>query len=833
MAFRKMRSWRSLLNVPQTTGGEPLGVPFFFPRFRRTIRMSVSALPKSQTRQMRRDAGNVWRGIMAGAVAAGLLVGCADGPDPMSSAASRSALHALSASNVRGTFFCTAHLAAKGTTAAPTVTCTRNRGSSAGSGRTKAADVILGNQAVNVLLNLTSPAFNSTTRIFSINVSITNLLAQPIGTTDGVTTAPNAVQAFFSSGPFASGGSGPVTVANPDGTGVFQGDTVPFFQYSPFIPPGATSAIKNWQFLFGPLVTGLSFSVEVDAAVPAQNSVLRWIVLRQGVTSNELNAVWRNTASDVWAVGLRNTIVHYNGTAWAQPITGLQFAAYTSVFGSSGTDVWAVGGQGAAVHWNGTRWTRIATNTSANLTGVWGSAPTNFYAVANGGLAFHYNGSSWSPISFPFAVTGNLHGVWGVDASHVFIAGDGGQIFFFNGTFWSQLASSTTQPLLAIWGTGASNVFAAGGTGTIVHFNGTSWATQASATGHTFSGVGGTSPTDVWAVGASGVTQHFNGTSWSSVARQSGFLITSICSGTAGSTLWAVGIGGSFLSVAGGQFTLSNQSGLPLDGVWANSASDVWASTIGTILHFNGTTWTNTYIADDDSLSSMWGSGPSNMYAVGVAGDIAHFNGLTWATSRINPPTGATGYHGIFGISPNNIDAVGNGGLVEHFNGSSWSFQTRTGAGNLRAVWAGVTTQNFYAVADNGTAFINHNGAGWSSTAFAPANSHGLQAIFGNAPTNVWAAGDSGVVYDLANGSSYSLPSATTGTLTNVHGAWLTSATDVYLVGDGGSVLHFNGTQWLPLAAPAASAFRSIHGTTAQNVYVTGDNGVVLLGTGL
>ena len=52
-------------------------------------------------------------------------------------------------------------------------------------------------------------------------------------------------------------------------------------------------------------------------------------------------------------------------------------------------------------------------------------------------------------------------------------------------------------------------------------------------------------------------------------------------------------------------------------------------------------------------------------------------------------------------------------------------------------------------------------------------------------------------------------------------------------MGDGGSVLHFDGSNWLPLAVPVTSAFRAIFGTAAQNVYVVGDNGVVLQGIGL
>ena len=97
---------------------------------------------------------------------------------------------------------------------------------------------------------ISSPAFDSTTRIFSLNASITNLLAQPIGTTDGTTTDSSAVRAFFSSGPFASGGQPAPSPSPIRGVGVFQGDTVPFFQYTPFIPAGATSAVENWQFLF-------------------------------------------------------------------------------------------------------------------------------------------------------------------------------------------------------------------------------------------------------------------------------------------------------------------------------------------------------------------------------------------------------------------------------------------------------------------------------------------------------------------------------------------------------------------------------------------------------
>jgi hypothetical protein len=772
-------------------------------------------------------------GVAVGVVVAGLLAACADGRDPLSSALLRPAANELAASGLHGSFVCTARLAPAGERGAPTVTCRPKSGALAGAAGTKAQDVVLGKQKVNVQLNISSPSFNSSTHIFSLNASITNLLAQPIGTTDGTTTTAAGTRVYFTSGPTASGGTGVVFVLNPSGFGSFQGNTVAYFQYTPLIESGDTSAVKTWQFLFSPSATGMSFSVDVDAAVPAQNSVLRWIVLRQGLTSNELDGVWCNTASDIWAVGLNNTIVHYNGEHWALPVTGLSSASYAGVFGTSGTDVWAVGSSGRAVHWNGTAWSRISTGSSANLTDVWGSASNNFYAAGNGGVALHYNGTSWSTINLPGNVSGNLHSVWGSDASNVYLVGDGGTILFYNGSKWSAIKSPTTQTLLSVWGTSASNVYAAGGLGTIVHFDGTTWAVQESGTDGTLSGLGGTEASNIWAVGASGFTQHFNGTAWTSVARKSGFLITSICSGPPKSTLWAVGVGGSFLSVSDAEVTLSDQSGLPINGVWASSATDVWATTIGTVLHYDGSDWTNAYVAPDDSMTGIWGSGPSNIFTVGQNGDIARFDGSSWTTADVDPPSGATGYHAVFGIAADNVYAVGNGGLVEHFNGSTWSFVTRTGTGNLRGVWGGVTTHDFYAVADDRTAYTQPEGGSWKSMGFSPSNTKGLHAVFATAATNVWAGGDSGVVYRLSSGTTYTLPAATTGTLTNFHGTWNTSATDSYLVGDAGTVLHFDGTNWLQFEVPVTSAFRSIFGTAAQNVYVAGDNGVVLLGTGL
>ena len=397
----------------------------------------------------------------------------------------------------RKTYTCTVIVAPPGNPGSPTMSCAPAGTVGAKSAVTKGPstttlDLVLGNQGINVSLNFSNFAFNLGSRVFSMNATVTNLLTQPIGTTDGTTTSPTATRVYFTSGPFASGGTGgPITLNNPDGTATFMGQTLPYFQYSPLIKAQATSTAKPWQFGVASTATGFAFQVEVDAAVPAPNSVLRWTVLRQGLQQSQLNAVWQNTASDIWAVGQGSTILHNNGGHWSSQ-AGVPAGAYNSVWGTSGTDVWAVGNGGVVSHYNGTVWSSGTSGSTRNLNGVWGSAQTNFYAAGNAGTGLFFNGTAWSTITFGITVTGNLHAVWGADASHVFMVGDDGQILFFNGTTWVKQPSPTALALSAIWGTSATNVYAVGALGTIVHYDGVSWTTQVSGTTLQLSGVGGT-----------------------------------------------------------------------------------------------------------------------------------------------------------------------------------------------------------------------------------------------------------------------------------------------------------------------------------------------------
>ena len=53
---------------------------------------------------------------------------------------------------------------------------------------------------------------------------------------------------------------------------------------------------------------------------------------------------------------------------------------------------------------------------------------------------------------------------------------------------------------------------------------------------------------------------------------------------------------------------------------WSNGADDVWlVGKLGTISHYSGATWTNMLSGTTATLSAVWGSGPSDVYAAGQA----------------------------------------------------------------------------------------------------------------------------------------------------------------------------------------------------------------------
>ncbi|HEU0052153.1 MAG TPA: hypothetical protein VFQ39_03205 [Longimicrobium sp.] len=390
------------------------------------------------------------------------------------------------------------------------------------------AAVLVGGQ--HLYVDLTSSGIAVTADTFAFDATITNLIPQPMGTTDFNTANPNGIRVFFLNGPTASGGSGAVTVANADGTGTFTAAGQPYFQYSGallgadgVLGCAETSSTRNWVLNLNG-ATSFTFVVYISTPMPAELGVLRWnLDLR--VSSFAVRSLSGTSATDVYASGEfdpfdmmlpcggHGRVWHYDGGLWQTVAMGSSGSVMTGVWASP-TGAFAVGNQEVLeISQFGGSYGASRTPVLAQLQDVWGASATNVFAVGLLGEVLRYNGSAWTT-SRP-ASNGNaaLYGVWGTSGSDVFAVGDGGAILHYNGASWSPMTSPVTDDLKAVWGTSPSNVYAVGLGGRVLHYNGSAWTVVTQFPGRLYD-VWGTSATDVYASGDLNAVFHYNGAGW-------------------------------------------------------------------------------------------------------------------------------------------------------------------------------------------------------------------------------------------------------------------------------------------------------------------------------
>jgi hypothetical protein len=701
------------------------------------------------------------------------------------------------------------------------------------------AQLLIGGQNVYVTLGFGTFAYNTSTNVFSMNVSIQDLMTQPLGTTDGVTTAAQGTRIFVLAGPTVTSGTGAITIPSgtDSGTATFTAPNQPYWQYDAMIKPDSTSPVSNWKFQLPAETDGIQFEVEVSAPIPAESSVLRWVVLRQGLSDSSYNAVWQQSSSNIYAVGNGSTVARYNGTAWSLVNTGLSAVPLMGVYGFSASDVWVVGGSTTA-HYNGGAWS-TATNPGGVWKAVWGFATNDVYAVGYSGTKAMIakntgNGNGFVKVQNLVSVSDTLRAIYGADSLDIVAVGDGGNIigYFQNNGIdsWQNMQNncSTSANFYGVWGTGAYNVYAVGTNGTICHINSNgSWSTvtglPSGLTTTTFTAIGGSSATDIWVIGTGGVTVHYNGTTWSLVTPVLGTNLLGVTSGSATSVAM-VGSQGTLLNYSGSAFVLSPQAGVPIYGIWGTDTNNVYASTVGAILHYNGNGWTSAYGGATDAFNAISGASSSEIFAVGSLGDATIYNGTTWTEGNFV----STSINGVWVISPTLVYGCGNNGELGYFNGSSYAQSTPASTtANMTAVWGDGAT-NVYTVATNGS--IGHLTSGSTFTAMTSPTTNSLNAIHGLTGVDVWAAGNNGTVLQSLAGST-KWAAISSGTGANLHGVWDAGNGDVYVVGDAGTIQHYNGTEFLNMPSGVSTALRAVHGTSETHILVGGDNGVVLLGT--
>jgi hypothetical protein len=305
---------------------------------------------------------------------------------------------------------------------------------------------------------------------------------------------------------------------------------------------------------------------------------------------------------------------------------------------------------------------------------------------------------------------------------------------------WSQLIWQFTGAW-SLWGTSPSNLYAVGDLGGIHRWNGAGDENLDSGTDRTLFSVSGSSPANIIAVGGaiacdptgSGQCTLDSGTTCS--------VTTALCEGKGG-----------VITRFDGTSWIATPVSQDLRGVWVASETEAFAvGEQGTILHYDGTSWTPMQSGTSQMLTDVWGSSPTDVYAVGgsfldgVQGVILHYNGSSWMPMTY--PTGGNAWRlsTVWGSSTSDVYAGGLAGTILHYNGQSWSRMTTPATAEIFDI-NGTGTNDVYAAgfASSGESppMMHYDGKVW--TKLQPIAGIYVRSVFSIVGT-VFAASFSGV----------------------------------------------------------------------------------------
>jgi len=267
-------------------------------------------------------------------------------------------------------------------------------------------------------------------------------------------------------------------------------------------------------------------------------------------------------------------------------------------------------------------------------------------------------------------------------------------------------------------------------------------------------------------------------------------------------------------------------------GGWMNGPNDVYDVAPYILLHYDGTMWSATTISAA-GLSSVWASGPKDVYLLDTPSTLLHYDGVTLKTaltaSMIGPGNVSIGR--VWGSGPADVYVTGTTmgpsvwtPFLYHYDGVTWSpvalpaACTSGGSVFATALW-GIS----------GEVFLGTN------VGICHRSTMGVWSLFDTTPADSFA-GDATHLYSLTGATGlaiYMLPSAvpTPVSIPGYVSAFTTTSPDEILaVGAYGVVLQYRvSTQtWTRLATPTEAQLTTIVATGPNDVFIFGDGGTIL-----
>lgn len=507
-------------------------------------------------------------------------------------------------------------------------------------------------------------------------------------------------------------------------------------------------------------------------AVGQQGAILRYQgmewALTASPTGSDLRGIWGSSPDNVYAVGASGTILHYDGSAW-RTIKSPTSRGLWGISGSSADDVYAVGDSGTVLHFDGTAWRSMNIPDDMTLLSVWRGESGDVFAVGGSAGIWRYNGKQWQRDQAPSGEGGGytwLQSVWGWSPGDVFAVGQNGAILHYQqGLGWQVKRSPSPKWLHSVWVSNTGQVIAVGEVGTILHYENT-WTSLPSAP-EIVEAFWASGPDDIY-TGRPGYYEygfnqlsHYDGTSWQPVGARTATAIW----GRSATEVYAAG---DALHIFDGtdwediELPSGPTRRLRPEGIWASSRDNVYVvgqacylCRQGAVFHYDGTSVTIQELPRVDVLLAIWGSDPSNLFAVSASGEILHYSGTAWTLITDAPRTAAL--QAIWGSGSDNVFFVGNAGVILHYRESRWELMRSATERTLTSIW-GSGPNDIYA-AGEGQTLLHYDGVSWAPIATPVVSEPSTFQVAGAPPSELVIADSAGSMYRMTRAQAPS-PSA-------------------------------------------------------------------------
>jgi hypothetical protein len=267
------------------------------------------------------------------------------------------------------------------------------------------------------------------------------------------------------------------------------------------------------------------------------------------------------------------------------------------------------------------------------------------------------------------------------------------------------------------------------------------------------------------------------------------------------------------------------------NGIWGSGPTDVYAvASGGTIAHTTGNgQWVSQSSGTNAILYGVWGSGPGDVYVAPYINTILHSTGDgTW--QHEGQPAGNT-FHGIWGSGPNDVYACG-GGAIHSTGGGVWEMPgqeiTQNGQQGepIRSMW-GSSSTDIYA-SGSVTDIYHSKGDGNWVPVLKPQS--GPLAVSGSGATDVYAIGNTSVYHSTGDGKWTQQTVPLTGSET-LYSVWVLRKDAVYLGTTKSRVCRSGGdgrwvVQELDPKLNGAAMVSGFWGSSATNLYAATTLGI-------